>query len=279
VVNRTHCIAKLTLFCEKRIVANFADDLIEFIREGRAICREDQAWVAHAQFEGWILQVSERIRTECSSELALEWESLPDSPLENRFNILPADLVPPDSAAWAKFCEAVEVRCRWLGQLPSRISAAPERIQSSALAAGRKEIQLDGKGRAFVDPSRVEELKQIRNDKFDFSKLVRMCEETNICFTGECYLAVAMLTRAILDHIPPVFSADTFAEVANNYCTGTKSFKASMQTLDNSSRKIADQHLHSQIRNAEVLPNATQVDFAPALDVLLGEIVRLYKRT
>src|SRR5205823_11912271 len=107
-------------------------------------------------------------------------------------------------------------------------------------------------------------------------KLVRMCEEINICFTGECYLAVAMLTRAILDHIPPVFGVDTFTKVANNY--GTKSFKASMQTLDNSSRKIADEHLHSQIRKAEVLPNPTQVNFSQPLDVLLGEIVRVHKR-
>jgi hypothetical protein len=182
-----------------------------------------------------------------------------------------------DSASWAKFTAAVEARCRWLGKLPSRMSAAPERVQSSALAAGRKEVQFDAKSRAFVDPNRIEELKQIRKGKFDLSKLVRMCEEINICFAAECYLAVAMLTRAIVDHVPPIFGLDTFAEVANNYA-GPKSFKESMQTLDNSSRKIADQHLHSKIRDAEVLPNATQVDFSQPLDVLLGEIVRTHKR-
>ena len=252
-------------------MADFAEELIDLVRFGRTLCGLDEAWVAHSHFTGWTDQVSDRIRKESSSELALEWEALPGSPLE-KFDIDPAD-----SASWANFREAVETRCRWLGQLPRRISAAPERIQSSALAVGRKEIQLDAKGRAFVDPSRVEELKQIRRDKFDLSKLVRMCEEINVCFTGECYLAVAMLTRAILDHIPPMFGADTFAQVANNY-TSAKSFKASMQTLDNSSRKIADQHLHTKIRAAEVLPNATQVDFSQPLDVLLAEIVRIHKR-
>jgi len=271
VADHIRWFAKLTFFCEKGFVADLAEDLIDLVRFGRTLGSSGEAWVAHSQFGGWIDHVSDRIRKECSSELALEWEALPGSPLE-RFNMDAAD-----SASWASFCEAVETRCRWLGQLPRRISAAPERIQSSALAAGRKEIQLDEKGRAFVDPSRVEELRKIRSDKFDFSKLVRMCEEINICFTGGCYLTVAMLTRAILDHVPPIFGANTFAQVANNY-TSKKSFKASMQTLDNSSRKIADQHLHSQIRNAEVLPNAAQVDFSPALDVLLGEIVRIDKR-
>src|SRR6266853_3267702 len=218
----------------------------------------------------WQQEVGEKIRRECSSELALEWEALPSSLLN------PGHMARVDSGSWEKFTAAVEVRCGWLGKLPSRMSTAPERVQSSALAAGRKEIQVDAKGRAFVDPNRVEELKQIARGKFDFSKLVRMCEEINICFTGECYLGVAMLTRAILDHIPPIFGVDTFSEVANN-CAGAKSFRESMQTLDNSSRKIADQHLHSQIRNAEVLPNATQVDFSQPLDVLLAEIVRIHK--
>jgi hypothetical protein len=157
------------------------------------------------------------------------------------------------------------------------MAAAPERVQSSALAAGRKEVEFGAKSRAFVDPKRIEELKQVRKGEFDLSKLVRLCEEINISFATECYFSVAMLTRAILDHVSPIFGCDTFAELANNYA-GSKLFKESMQTLDNSSRKIADQHLHTKIRESEVLPNATQVDFSQPLDVLLGEIVRIHKR-
>jgi hypothetical protein len=85
-----------------------------------------------------------------------------------------------------------------------------------------------------------------------------------------------MLPRAILDHVPPIFGAQTFAEVSSCYA-GSKSFKASMQTLENSLRNIADQHLHCQIRPSEVLPNAKQVNFGNDLDVLLSEIVRINK--
>jgi hypothetical protein len=83
-----------------------------------------------------------------------------------------------------------------------------------------------------------------------------------------------MLTRAIIDHVPPIFGAKTFNEVASNY-SGTKSFKDSMLHLSNSARKIGDSHLHVQVRSRESLPNRTQVDFSRDLDVLLGEIVRI----
>ena len=65
-----------------------------------------------------------------------------------------------------------------------------------------------------------------------------------------------------------------FGEVANNYAA-TKSFRESMQHLENSARNIGDAHLHVQIRKRESLPTPTQVNFSNDLDVLLGEIVRI----
>jgi hypothetical protein len=128
----------------------------------------------------------------------------------------------------------------------------------------------------YVDPERIDELKSINNSNFDLVKLIRTCEELNICFRNRCFLSVVMLVRSIIDHVPPVFGVNGFVEVANN-SNGTKSFKQSMQNLSNSSRKIADAHLHTQIRNKESLPNQVQVDFSNDLDVLLGEIVRILR--
>jgi len=127
----------------------------------------------------------------------------------------------------------------------------------------------------YVNQNRIEELKTIRSDDFDMAKLIRFCEELNMNFSLGNYLSSAMLVRAIIDHIPPIFQKNTFTEVANNY--GSKSFNDSMKNLDNSSRKISDAHLHTQIRKKEVLPNSTQVDFSNDLDVLLAEIYRILK--
>jgi len=82
-----------------------------------------------------------------------------------------------------------------------------------------------------------------------------------------------MLVRSILDHVPPIFQSRNFGEVVANH--GGRSFKESMRNLNDSSRKIGDQHLHGQIRRKETLPNETQVDFSNSLDVLLAEIERL----
>jgi hypothetical protein len=125
----------------------------------------------------------------------------------------------------------------------------------------------------YVDLVRLAELKAISSPNFDLAKLIRMCEELNTAFGNESYFATAMLVRAITDHVPPIFNFKSFSELANNY-SGGRSIKESFQRLDLSSRKIADQHLHLQIRRAESLPSKTQVDFSNDLDVLLAEVAR-----
>jgi hypothetical protein len=126
----------------------------------------------------------------------------------------------------------------------------------------------------YVDEARIADLRRLNDPKFDLRKLVALCEELNQCYRAQCYHAVAALTRATIDHIPPVLGFITFAQVANNYA-GTQSFKASMRRLEDSARKIADSHLHTPIRSRETLPTRVQVNFSNDLDVLLGEIIRV----
>jgi hypothetical protein len=127
----------------------------------------------------------------------------------------------------------------------------------------------------YIHENRLDELRSIESDGFDLSRLIRFCEELNSAYQNKNYLSVAMLVRAILDQVPPIFGFKAFVEVANNY--GGKSLKKTLQNLQNSSRNIADAHLHEPIRSKESLPNETQIDFRNDLDVLLGEIVRILK--
>jgi len=142
-----------------------------------------------------------------------------------------------------------------------------------ALAKAKRDTGKDES--TFVDRTRVYELYALQSPSFDLSKLIRLCEELNLCYANQCYFAVAMLLRSVLDHVPPIFGCKNFAEVIARH--GTRSFKESMQHLDSSSRKIADAHLHGQIRGKETLPNKTQVNFSSDLDVLVAEIVRVLK--
>jgi hypothetical protein len=127
----------------------------------------------------------------------------------------------------------------------------------------------------FIADTRLAELRKLVSAQFDFKKLIRLCEEINTAYSEGCYFATAMLTRGLLDHVPPVFGFKSFSEVANNYGGGGRSFKETMHHLENATRKVADAHLHMPIRKSETLPVAQQVNCAAQLDVLLSEIVRI----
>ena len=125
----------------------------------------------------------------------------------------------------------------------------------------------------YVAQERIEELRAIQSTAFDLSRLIGFCIELNKCYANECYFAVAMLVRAIIDHVPPVFGYDNFTGVINNVSMG-KSSKDAMRNLQESLRKLGDSYLHSHIQSKEPLPNGTSVNFAASLDMLLVEIVR-----
>jgi len=249
--------------------------LVTLAAEGRALQDKHNPVQADSAFDYWVHRVTEHLKDKFSSALAIKWQSLADSPLVSGGGYY------DDPATWAAFHAAVKARLAWIAQLPARMEKvrenAVDRVQQNAASSGLGEVTIDAHSHAIVDPQRVEQLKALRSEHFDFSKLIRLCEELNVAFATESYFAAAMLTRAVVDHVPPIFGVRTFAEVANNYA-GSKSFKASMKTLEQSSRNIADQHLHCQIRAAETIPTATQINFSNDLDVLLGEIVRLNTR-
>ncbi|WP_415060520.1 hypothetical protein [Flavobacterium sp.] len=127
--------------------------------------------------------------------------------------------------------------------------------------------------KVFISVDRIISLREINNENFDFQKLIRLLEEINHNYSFENFLSVAILSRAVIDHIPPIFSCKTFNEVANNY--GNTSFKKNMQHLNNSMRSMADSYLHVPIRRKESLPNENQINFSREIDFLLAEIIRI----
>jgi len=80
------------------------------------------------------------------------------------------------------------------------------------------------------------------------------------------------------------FEIDTLCDIklphfsernSQNEKTGTRSFKETMERLENAARRIADGYLHVRIRQRETLPEPQQVNFAAEIDALLAEIVRV----
>lgn len=125
----------------------------------------------------------------------------------------------------------------------------------------------------FINSHRISELESINSEKFDLVKLIKFLYEINDNYSLGNYFSVAMLSRSVINHIPPIFNYETFNQVASNY--GGKSFKKNMSNLNLSMKNIADNYLHEKVRKKEVLPNENQIDFSKDMDVLLGEIVRV----
>jgi hypothetical protein len=130
---------------------------------------------------------------------------------------------------------------------------------------------------SYISPARLNELKNIQNTSFDCTRLISMCEELNECASRENAHAVIMLTRAILDHIPPAFQFEKFSDVAAQYKGGGKSFRESIERLEKQARKVADRLLHMPIRAREVAPTMHEVSFVSETETLLAEFCRIMK--
>ncbi len=129
----------------------------------------------------------------------------------------------------------------------------------------------------FISVERIQELHNLKKkSKFDLSKLIELCNEINFNYYNEYYYAVGMLIRAIIDHIPPIFSQRTFEEVIAYH--GNQSFKENARILDKQIRKISDRYLHEPISSHEDLANQQQVNVIPNLDSLLGDVIKKLKQ-
>ncbi|MCQ4629921.1 hypothetical protein GB927_007750 [Shinella sp. CPCC 100929] len=218
---------------------------------------------------GWKARVASWVSDNFpNTGLSAEWAALPiieiGLPLSN-----------PTSLARVMAEGHVDRHLQWLADLPFKVRmrdlTIPEAVNAESIEVGRREVKLNVTSRAIVDPSRIDELRNITSPNFDLAKLIRLCEELNLAFATQSYLSMAMLTRAIVDHVPPIFGKSTFSEVANNH--GGATLKRELKNLDTTARSIADLHLHSQIRRKEVLPTITQVDSSNSLDLLLAEVI------
>lgn len=102
-------------------------------------------------------------------------------------------------------------------------------------------------------------------------KLVRFCDELNDAYGRGNYLSCALLIRAVMNHVPPLFGCRTFAEVT---AQSGKSLKSVFERLEDSARPIADLHTHALIRAREFLPTKHQVEpYKASFELLIQEVI------
>lgn len=132
-------------------------------------------------------------------------------------------------------------------------------------------VEFQSTSGSFVDPQIIEQLRLVEGFKFDMSKVIRFCEELNSSFNASNYLASALLLRALINHIPPIFGHTTFPQVVSQV---SKSRRELFKPLDDVARDVADLHTHDLIRHKEVLPTKNQLEpFKANLEFLLQEVL------
>ena len=143
------------------------------------------------------------------------------------------------------------------------IEAALELADNSTFSVG---------GNAWIiDPGLIERLASAQSAQFDVRFLVRMCREINSCFAHGNVVATALLMRAVLNYVPPVFGHKTFPQVVANV---GQSLKESFAHLENGLRRIADFHTHRLIGPAELYPSSAQVEpFKGPFELLLQHVL------
>lgn len=123
----------------------------------------------------------------------------------------------------------------------------------------------------FLNKDLILELKSIENSRLDLSKLIKICEELNDSYVRANYIACALLIRAVLNHVPPVFGKEHFSDVVGQ---SGRSIKAILKRLNEDARPIADLHTHILMRHKESLPSKSQIEpYKAAFEVLIQEVI------
>lgn len=69
----------------------------------------------------------------------------------------------------------------------------------------------------YINPDIIKALKNTNSVKWDLTKLIALLEEVNSSYKLGNYYSCIFILRAILDHIPPVFSQNNIQGLVNNY--------------------------------------------------------------
>lgn len=124
---------------------------------------------------------------------------------------------------------------------------------------------------SFIAPEVMTRLREATPTTFDFRKLIGFCEELEDAYRRGNLLSAALLIRAVMNHVPPVFGQQTFAQVVAN---ASRSMKPMLERLEKEARLVADLHTHQLIRARESLPSRNQVEpYKGPFELLLQEVI------
>lgn len=129
----------------------------------------------------------------------------------------------------------------------------------------------------FVDSVLVARVASLTGQSFNLAKLTRFTVELNENYTRRNYLSCALLIRAIINHVPPLFGHKTFNQVV---ASSSRSVKGILAQLEEGARDIGDLHSHEIVDGYSSPPTKNQIEpYKPPFEVLYQEIERRLQST
>lgn len=128
----------------------------------------------------------------------------------------------------------------------------------------------------FISETHIEELESLNGKcRYNLSKMIALCKEINHNFLCHNYYSVAMLLRALLNHVPPAFNGkESFDQVLADWNGPRhKTKRELLSRLNEVQRKLADLITHERLKEIEPPINRQQVSFFPEIDYLLQETI------
>lgn len=132
--------------------------------------------------------------------------------------------------------------------------------------------------KTYVDVPLIEELDQLdMTCPWSLDKLLDLARELNSNYAADQPYACHMLLRAILDHVPPVFGYQKFAQVVSNHSWGVTDSKYVKKLAE--ARNASDDVLHRQIGTRRSRIGMEDLPPRPYVNALLQELLNVLSVT
>ena len=128
--------------------------------------------------------------------------------------------------------------------------------------------------KTYVDLRLIEELEELdKTCPRSLDKLLDLARELNSNYAADHPYACHMLLRAILDHIPPAFGYERFAQVVSNHSWGVTDSKYVKKLAE--TRNASDDVLHRQIGNSPSRIGMEDLPPRPYVNALLQQLLNV----
>ncbi len=123
----------------------------------------------------------------------------------------------------------------------------------------------------------VARVTSLSGQSFNLAKLTRFTVELNENYSRGNYLSCALLIRAIINHVPPLFGHRAFSQVVAG---SSRSVKGILGPLEEGARDIGDLHSHEIVDAYSTPPTKNQIEpYKPPFEVPYQEIERRLQST